>query len=99
MLLGLSMSRRKTLLLMLPLVVGVYIASWVFSGTLGITHPMANGRYFYYGSNPESLSDWVFYQIYYSTYRIHLVFEDRMNEGRDFVHWSDRNNEAPTDED
>ena len=87
----LTMKRRllKALLWLLPLW-ALYWASWHWSGELGITHPMANLRYFYYGSNPGSFSDSVLYWAYYIPYRIHIAHEDFKDQGRDFVHWSDR---------
>ena len=79
---------RKALPLLAALV--VYSLTWAFSGQLRITRPMMNLRYFYYGSSPRSVSDTVLYWVYYPPYRIHLALEDYKDEGRDFVHWSDR---------
>lgn len=70
--------------------IAAYGFSWSFSGEIRLTHSMANFRYFYYGSKPDSTSDKLLYIVYYLPYRLHLAIEDHKGEGRDFVHWSDR---------
>ncbi len=90
--------KRWYLLLSGLMIAAVYVSSWRESGRLGITKPMANLRYFHYGSAPGSVSDRMLYVFYYPVYRTHLVAEDIKNQGRAWVHWSDRRDtELPSD--
>ncbi|MGC3982044.1 MAG: hypothetical protein QM808_12345 [Steroidobacteraceae bacterium] len=51
---------------------------------------MANLRYFYYGSNPGTLSDRLLYVIFFPPYTVALRLQQSLQGERNEVHWRDR---------
>ena len=50
---------------------------------------MANLRYFYYGSDPDTASDRALYVLFWPLYALSLQWQDLHGE-RTEVHWRDR---------
>jgi len=68
---------------------GAYVTTWCLRRELGIVKPMANLRYFYYGSEPCTLSDSILFWAYSPLYKTSLALQTWRGDRVD-VHWSDR---------
>ena len=80
---------HKKLVVVVLLIGAAYFSSWSFRRELGLIHPMANLRYFYFGADPEAFSDRALYWFYYPTYRPYLAYQMVRYGERYDVHWSD----------
>jgi len=86
-----SFMRRHRKVVTVPLLVAAaYFSSWSFRRELGLIHPIANLRYFYFGADPETLSDRALYWFYFPAYRPYLAYQMARYGERYNVHWSDR---------
>src|SRR5258706_496629 len=86
--------RHRTAVCAGVLVCVTYFSSWNFRRELGLVKPMANLRYFYFGGDPESVSDRALYWFYYPVYRPYLACQVIRYGERSDVHWSDRRDAA-----
>jgi len=68
----------------------LYVGTWLFRHDLGITHPAANARYFYYGADACTLSDSFLYWIFSPAYKTALTIQRSRTGYADEIHWSDR---------
>ena len=82
--------RRGIALIVLLLLAAIYSASWSYRRKIGLIQPMANFRYFYFGSGPNRFSDRVLYWVYYPAYRPYLAWQWMRYGERFDIHWSDR---------
>ena len=87
------MTRRWRTIAALGLFALSYMAVWQFRRELQIVRPMANLRYFYYGTAPCTLSDRLLYWVFYPPHRASIAIQD-LSPGRDDVHWSERDGGA-----
>jgi hypothetical protein len=81
--------RHPRVIVAAVLLITVYGASWSFRRELGLVHPMANLRYFYFGSEPGALSDRALYCFYLGAYGPHILIQTLRGDRYD-VQWSDR---------
>jgi hypothetical protein len=81
---------KKILFIMFGLILIIYGLAWGTRYKTGLAKPMANGRYFYYGKNPEHWSDKILYASFIPIYKTRYFFQALMDEGHWDVHWSDR---------
>ena len=66
-----------------------YLALWSMRREAGLVHPMANLRYFHFGSEPGSFADRALYVFFLPVYGASLLAQSGRGD-RDDVHWSDR---------
>ncbi len=86
-----SYLRRQRTLVLIGLILGAaYFSSWSLRRELGLAHPAANLRYFYFGTAPGTLSDRALYWFYYPAYRPYLTYQEHCYGERYDVHWRDR---------
>ncbi len=83
------MSTSRKIVAALAGVFVCYCASWMMRHRLGVIHPMANLRYFYYGAAPGSRSDHILYALYWPAYGLGVAAQDLQGDRRE-IHWSDR---------
>jgi hypothetical protein len=78
--------QRSAMVIIAVLLLISYFTSYGLRRQLGLAHPMANMSYYYYGSDPNTLSDRALYWFYCPA----SLFGDRLG-----VHW--RNARPPYD--
>ena len=89
---------HEAVLSALVVLIAAYALLWYFRCEVGLIRPMANMRFFYYGTEPGSFSDRALYWIYAPVYKPHLYWQELWYGERLEVHWTDRRDYYGPDE-
>ena len=79
----------RTAIVLVLIFSAAYFTSWNFRREIRLIHPMANLRYFYYGTDPDTISDKIFYWFYYPVYRPMLAMHNLRGGNLYEIHWSE----------
>ena len=80
---------RRALRIGFAVAVIAYLSLWGVRREVGLVQPMANLRYFHFGTEPGSFSDRALYVLFLPVYGASLLAQSWRGD-RDDVHWSDR---------